>query len=343
MKKKVCILCAGLLLLSGCGKVPKLSNGEDAVITYENGEKISVNDLYEKVKNDYALQALITLSDTYILEKEFADYKDTAKQNAEAYIKAYIEQYGDENTFLQMVQQAGYATIEAYQDYVYLTYMQSHAVEEYAKKQIKDEEIEKYYNDEVQGDLEISHILITPDVKDDMTDEEKKEAETKAQDTAKEVIQKLKDAKDVNEEFKKLVKEYSQDDNTKDKDGALGRITYGDLSSEYDELLDAAYKLKNGEFSTNVITTELGYHVILRTKSYEKESLDKLKDEIVEELATEYAKNNADVSVRALQDYRKQYGMNIEDDELKRQYAIYIQNLLASFNQSDEEDTDTSK
>ena len=83
MKKKVCILCAGLLLLSGCGKVPKLSNGEDAVITYENGEKISVNDLYEKVKNDYALQALITLSDTYILEKEFADYKDTAKQNAE--------------------------------------------------------------------------------------------------------------------------------------------------------------------------------------------------------------------------------------------------------------------
>ncbi|MDE6284662.1 MAG: peptidylprolyl isomerase [Bacilli bacterium] len=334
MKKKICALCMLALLTTACGKIPKLSNGDEAVITYENGHKISANELYEKMKDSFALEALITLSDTYILETEFEDYKKEALEYAEAHVKAYMQQYGGEESFLQAVQQAGYSTIEAYQEYAYLNYLQSHAIEEYSKDQITDKEIETYYNDTVKGDLDLSHILITPDVKTGSTDEEKKAAEDKAKETVKEIIDKLKAAENVEEEFKKLAKEYSKDESTKET-GSLGKITYGDLGDEYDELLDAAYKLKDGDFSTSIITTELGYHVILRTKSYDKESLDDLKDEIRDKLALKLRNSQKDISITALQHYRKKYGVEIVDSELKKQYANYIQNILASFQNTD--------
>ena len=274
--------------------------------------------------------------DTYICETEFKDYKDTASKNAQAYIDAFIEQYGGKDKFLEALQsQTNYQTIDAYQNYLYLANLQSHAIEEYAKTKITDKEIKAYYDDEAIGDMEINHILITADVKDGAKDDEKKKAEEAAKKTVNEIIEKLKTAKknkeDITEAFTKLAKEYSKDDSTKDKGGALGKINLGDLDSKYDELLNSAKKLKDGEYSTSVITTELGYHVILKVKSYEKDTLDNLKDKIVETLADRYiTKNKNSIGLNALQHYRKEYGMEIQDDEIKKQYSNYIQNSLAS-------------
>lgn len=339
MKKKIIGLCVFLTLVSGCGKVPKLENGQEAIVTFENGEKISVDDFYETIKNDFGLQALITMIDTYVLETEFKDYIDTAKEQADAYVDAFIENYGGEDEFLQVLQQqTGYQTIDAYRSYWYLSMLQSHAIEEYAKSQITDEEIEEYYNNKAIGDMEIAHILITPDVDDDSTDEETEEAEEKAKETIKEIITKLDEAKknneDIEETFSKLAKEYSEDDATKDDGGNLGKINYGDLDESYDELIDAAVKLKDGAYSTDVITTELGYHVILKVKSYEKDTLENLKDEIKTTLGTEYINSNSDAGIKALQHYRKEYGMEIEDSEINKQYSTYIQNMLASLQES---------
>lgn len=74
--------------------------------------------------------------------------------------------------------------------------------------------------------------------------------------------------------FAKLAKEYSEDDDSKEDGGSLGEINIGSLDSNYDELVKAASELKDGEYSTEIITTELGYHVILKTKTGEKKSYD---------------------------------------------------------------------
>ncbi len=167
MKKKLVALCAIMLLASGCGKVPKLENGKEAIVSFKNGEKISVDDFYTKLKDGMGLNTLITMIDTYILEEEFKDYVDTAKSNAEATINALITQYDGKDKLLAAIQsQTNYQTIEAFQDYYYLSYMQSHAIEEYAKTKITDKEIEDYYKNKSIGDMEVSHILITSDVKD---------------------------------------------------------------------------------------------------------------------------------------------------------------------------------
>lgn len=337
MKKKIVAMCVLTLALTGCGKVPKLSNGDEAIVSFENGHMISANDLYENMKNNYALSSLINLVDSYIFETEFKDYIDDARAYAENAAAGFKAQYGDQTELVLM--NYGFSDLDAYEDYVYNNEMRDHVVDEYAKLQITDEQVEKYYNDVLKGDVELSHILITSDVKDGATSDEKTEAENKAKDTVKEIIEKLKEADDVEKTFKELAKEYSKDEATKDNGGSLGKITYGDLSKEYDELLDNAYRLKDGAFSTDVITTELGYHVILKTKTYEKEELSKVKDEILKELGDDYRSEHSDTSVLALQHYRQEYGMNIEDDTVKKQYTTYITNLLQSVRQQDSEES----
>ena len=339
MKKKIFALCAIMLLVSGCGKVPKLENGKEAIVTFKDGEKISVDDFYELIKNEYGLNSLISMVDKYICETEFEDYKDTASKNADALINSLKEQYGSEDKLLEALQGSGYNTIDAYKDYAYLSYLQSHAIEEYAKTKITDKEIENYYKNDAIGDMEINHILITSNVKKDATDDEKKAAQDEAKKKANEVIDKLNTAKkngeDITEAFTKLAKEYSEDDSNKDKGGALGKINYGSLSSKYDELVKAAKSLKDGEYSTSVITTELGYHVILKVKTYEKDTLENLKDSIKETLAEKYITNNkSSIGLNALQHYRKEYKMEIQDDEMKKQYSNYIQNALLTIQQN---------
>ncbi len=339
MKKKIFALCAIMLLASGCGKVPKLENGKEAIVTFKDGEKISVDDFYELIKNEYGLNSLISMVDKYICETEFEDYKDTASKNADALINSLKEQYGSEDKLLEALQGSGYNTIDAYKDYAYLSYLQSHAIEEYAKTKITDKEIENYYKNDAIGDMEINHILITSNVKKDATDDEKKAAQDEAKKKANEVIDKLNTAKkngeDITEAFTKLAKEYSEDDSNKDKGGALGKINYGSLSSKYDELVKAAKSLKDGEYSTSVITTELGYHVILKVKTYEKDTLENLKDSIKETLAEKYITNNkSSIGLNALQHYRKEYKMEIQDDEMKKQYSNYIQNALLTIQQN---------
>lgn len=337
MKKKIIGLMAFALLLTGCGKVPKLENGKDAVVSFNNGEKISVDDLYNEIKEKYALSVLMNMVDKKVLEKTFPDNIDKAKKSSESYMKALKENYKSDDELLKTIQQYyGFATLDEYQDQIYLNYMQSYAMSEYAKSQISDKDIEKYYKS-MDSDIEISHILITPEVTDKMTDDEKKKAEEAAEKKANDIITELKNeinnGKSVADAFSELAKKYSQDESTKEKGGSLGEVSKTSLGDKYTELVNAAYTLKDNTYYTKVVKTELGYHVIMRNKTYDKKELKDVKDEIIETLANEKIEKDNTISVNALQHYRKQMGMEIEDSTLATQYSNYIANTLASLTQ----------
>ena len=331
MKKTIILTVICLTFLCGCGKTPKLQNGEEAVITFKKDNKehkISADELYEDLKNNYGLQRTVQLIDTYILESEFPDKIEEAKSQAKNYLNLYTQLYGGEDALLEFLQQrTNYSTISAYKESLYINVLEETALLEYAKTLVTDKEIEKHYNENVKEDIELYHILIKPKVTDGMSDEDKKEAEKNAKKTIDEIISKLDDANDKLATFKELVKEYSIDDASKEKDGNLGYITYGDLDNNYDELLDSAYKLKNGEYSKKLITTELGYHVIYRNSSKEKDKLENVKNDIVETLANEKIKNDSKLYFESLKYYRKLYNMNIIDSTLNSQYGIYMNNL----------------
>ncbi len=332
MKKKIVMLALCVVMISGCGKkIPTLSNGDEAVVELKDGVKISANELYDDMKENYALQSLLNMIDNKILSEKYSGKLDEASDYANSTIEQLEQYYGDD--LLNAIQYyTNFSTIEGYKDSMYLTYLQNLAIEDYAKDQITEKQIKKYYKDEVVGDIKVNHILITPEVKDDATTEDKTAAEEAAKAKAQEVINKLKKASNKEEEeFEKLAKEYSMDETTKENGGALGYINKGTLGDTYKELEEAAFKLKDGECSTEIITTELGYHVIIRLETKEKDSIENLTDSIKETLAQEYMTNNPEVQVTALQELRKDYDLDIVDSDLKEQYAKYIQGLLSQY------------
>ena len=333
--KNIMLLLLVGVLITGCGKTPQLKNGEEAVVTIKNGG-ISADDLYKELKDSYGLQALVNLIDKQILEKEYKkDIKD-AENYAKSTIDSMINGYGGEKELLTAIQNyTNYSTIEAYQDSLYLSYLQNLAIEDYAKEQIKDKDIKDYYKNKIENDIEVSHILITPKVTDKMSAEEKSKAETDALNKAKEVIGKLKKSKNVKDDFKALAKEYSEDAATKDQGGSLGAINKDTLGSTYDNLVNAAYKLKDGKYSTEAIKTSLGYHVIIRTKTKDKAKLEDVESSIKETLAKELISKDSTVVVKGLQAIRKKYDVEIKDEKLKTQYANYIQNSLSQLKAND--------
>ena len=334
MKKKLIILGLCLLMVTGCGKkIPTLSNGDEAVVTLKGGEMISVNDLYEELKTEYAEEMLVNMIDKKILEDKYKDKMEEAEDSLNSTMENLEQIYGDqlEDTVKQYT---GYS-LEQFKKLTYLSNLKQYAIKDYAKDQVTDKEIKKYYDDEIVSDIKVSHILITPAVTDDMTDEEKANAEKEAKAKIDTIITELKNTKksDIADKFAELASEYSEDTARKDKGGSLGFINKDTLTSEYKELVDEAYKLKDGEYTTKLVTTELGYHVIYRAETKEKASLEDVKDTILDTLADKYIEENPVANVKALQELRKEYDVEIVDSDIQTEYAKDIQNQLNYYQQ----------
>lgn len=329
MKKKILIALLILGTTAGCGKVPKLADGKEAVVSFEDTKiSISADDLYNDIKEKYALSSLIDMIDNQILLKEYpkndSDAKKYAEEQLENVKKYYVDDNGkyDEDSLLSALSQYyGISSLDEFKEMLKLTYYRNKAVDDYAKNSITDKQINKYYDEEYVGDISCKHILIAPETTDSMTDAEKKAAEEKALKTAKEVIKKLNDGA----KFDDLAKEYSSDDSNKDKGGDLGYFNKGDMVSEFET---AAYALKLNKYTTTPVKTKFGYHIILKTGEKEKESLDKVKDTIITTLANKAKEEDNTMQINALVELRKKYGMKIEDSSLSKQYSTYISNQL---------------
>jgi len=118
-------------------------------------------------------------------------------------------------------------------------------------KDVKDEEVKAFYDDNPQyfdrpEQVRAAHVLVLTQNK---SDEEKAAAKTKIEDI-------LKKAK-AGEDFAALAKEHSEDPGSKDKGGEY-TFTRGEMVPEFEE---AAFKLKDGEIS-GIVETDYGYHVL---------------------------------------------------------------------------------
>ena len=330
MKKQLLIasMVALTLCTTGCTKVPTLKNGEDAIVSFnKKSDSISIDSLYEELKEKYAVNILIDMMDKKLLEEKYPtddEEKSEVKNNLEQ-IKSGYESYYKQaySSFEQFISTAyGVNNETELKDYLALQYKRQKLTDDYALKQVSDGDIKKYYNEKTIGDMKASHILIKAKTTDDMKDEEKTKAEEEAKKTAEEVISKLNNGDD----FKKLAKKYS-DDETVD----LGWFNRGDMVDSFEE---ACINLDKGQYTKTPVKTEYGYHVILKTGQKEKPKLEKVKENIKETLAKEEKDNNPAIEYEALMAYRKEKGMKITDKSLKRQYKAYMEQLIQNANKN---------
>ena len=321
-KKKIfALVLVATLMLTGCGKIATLKNGEE-VVAKMDGKSITAEDLYDELKKQGGAVTLTNMIDTFVVNKEIKtddDAKSYADSQLSSYKKSY-QSYGQD--FNAALTAAGYADEDEFKDELILEYKKNVVTENYVKDELTDDEIQKYYDDNIYGDIEARHILISPNTKDDMTDDEKEEAEKKAKKEAEDIIKKLDDGED----FAELAKKYSDDEGTASKGGKL-TVTYG---SVVDEFWDAASKLKDGEYSKEPVKSEYGYHIIYRIKQKAKPKLDDVKDDVIDKLTQEKINNDSTLQTKALVALRKKYNLEISDDELKKSYDNSVNSSLSS-------------
>jgi foldase protein PrsA len=322
MKKKIILLAlVTLMMAAGCGHKAKLSAG--TVVSMKGSEIISIDSLYNEMKDKYAISTLVDMIDTKILNKEYPTVTEAKEDYVTSNIEGIKANYDTDAEFLQAIKYYyGANSEEEFKEYLGLNYLRNLAVDDYAKSLVKEKEITKYYKSDIVGDIRCSHILINI--------ETGKEAEALAK--AKSLIKQLKASKDVTTLFAKLAKENSDDTGSAANGGDLGWFNKGQMYTEFET---AAYALKKGEFTTTPIKTTVGYHIILKTDTKAKASLKDSRASIISTLANKKITANPEIQLDALTNLRKKYDVKIEDSELSTQYNTYLQNILNNLLSSD--------
>lgn len=331
MKKKKTLLFLSLLLIvafitTGCGKETDLKNGAKVAVSVDSG-KFTASEYYDEIKTDN-ISKLVNMIDKSIFEKKYkkSNEEDEAVKKQINQIKQY---YGkDESTYKNVLQSYfGVESESELEDSLRLEYKKNLAVKDYIKKNIKDDEIQKYYNENTYGQVKASHILISSKVKDNATDEEKTKAENKAKKKAEKIIKQLNEGAD----FKELAKKYSNDDATASNGGDLGYFNLDDMTEEFS---NAVKKLNKDEYTKEPVKTTYGYHIILKTGEKDKPKLKKVKSDIIDKLTEQKLNNSKTLYYETLMDIRNENGIKWNDDTLKKAYEDYMNNLMKQANSS---------
>jgi peptidyl-prolyl cis-trans isomerase C len=124
------------------------------------------------------------------------------------------------------------------------------------KINVTEDEVKKYYSEnksefETPEQVRVSHILITPDIKDPNADPNKAKATAKAK--AEDLLKQIKGGAD----FAELARANSDCPSSK-QGGDLGFFPRGQMVPAFE---DVAFALKPGQVS-DIVETQFGYHII---------------------------------------------------------------------------------
>lgn len=322
MKKKkllIGLISLGVLATTGCGKIPKLENGEEVVASLD-GKNFTANDLYNELKKQGGSSVLVNMIDTFITNQEITDSKE-AEEYAASLIKQYKLSYKQNGAdFEAALISNGYANEDEFKKVIATDYKKSEIAKKYIKADITDDELKDYYDNHISDELSVKHILIAPEVSDNATDEEKTNAENAALEKAKNLIEQLNNGAD----FDTLAKENSSDDATKDNGGVINNVVKEGYVTEF---WNAAYALENGKYTTEPVKTQYGYHIIYKVSHTEKKSLDEMKDTLYNKIVSEKINNDSSLEQKTWVKIREKYNLAINDSTIDSTYKSSIKSL----------------
>ncbi|WML56632.1 peptidylprolyl isomerase [Neobacillus sp. PS2-9] len=266
------------LIISALG-LSACTSSNSTVVKSDAGN-ISQDELYQAMKSKYGTQTLQQLLVEKVLSKEYS----VSKSDIDAEVKKSKEQLGDQ--FLPTLQQYGYKTEDDFRKSVKLNLLEKKAVHKTVK--VTDKELQDAYA-AYKPDIQARHILV---------EDEK---------TANDIEAKLKKG----EKFEDLAKQSSKDTASATKGGDLGWFGSGVMDPDFEK---AAFALKQNEISAPV-KTQFGYHIIQVTGIKEKQSFDKMKDTMTDQVKD--SKVTQDMIMKVLKAEFKKANIKISDKDLK--------------------------
>ena len=288
IKKAAAVIAVAGMALSTAA----CSNGGKTVASYKGG-KITQQEYYDDMKKSQAGKtALANMIINRVLEQQYGN--KVSKKQVDKQYNNYKKQYGSQ--FDAVLQQNGMTAASFKQN------LKTNLLSEAALKDIKkisksqEEKAWKAY----QPKVTVQHILVSKKSK------------------AEEITKELKNGKS----FKSLVKKYSLDTGTKNKEGKLPAFDSTDTSLD-PAFKNAAFKLKTGETTKSPVKSQSGYHVIRMIKHPAKGSFASHKKEIDDQIYQSMSQDQQtmhDVLAKVI----KKAGVNIKDNDLKDVLAAYV-------------------
>lgn len=259
-KLLLCILAIGALAAAFfMGSATSKNNTAVATV---DGEKITKEELYDKMASQYGSSILDTLIANKLVELE-AKKEGVKLTDAEITeeLDAFIESYGGEDAFNSALEYSG-LTLDDFKTDL----KNSMIIEKLIAPQVEitEEDMQTYFDENKEEfnqteQVRASHILVEDEA------------------TAQEVLKKI----NAGEDFAELAKEYSTDSSA-ENGGDLGFFGTGQMVEEFEE---AAWALDIDEVS-DIVKSEHGYHIIKKTdyKEAVEAKFEDHKDEIEDRL-----------------------------------------------------------
>lgn len=303
----VCTLILGILL--GC-LVMYLTNFGEKVASVK-GKTITSKDLYSKMKSYISINLLLEDVDRAILNKKYnleADEIEEVKKTAQEYIDMYKSYYG--YTDEQFLSENGFDSFDDFVEYLSTDYKRTVYYFETLEKQLEENSVQKYYDENSFGKVNTKHILVK--TSEGMSEEE-------ALKIANEIISRLDNGEDFDILANEYVEKYKDTIITENlgEKGAFDHLDEG--------YVDGMKALSKGEYSKTPIQTLYGYHVIYCVDKTEKTEKISRKDrmEIVEELAKDIMEADVNIYNKTLIKMREEAKLKFYDKDLEEKYVEY--------------------
>ena len=285
-------------------RIATLADGTQPVATI-NGENYTADKLYEKMKDHYNVSVLLDDIDTMILSQKYPDTDDMNKE-VEDTLNSYYTYYQNYGyTKEEIISGLGFNSETQFLESLKLDYKRDLYYDDYVESLLKEEDIQKYYKNNVFGDIHSKHILVKIS-----TDSNSGLSKTEANKLAKEIISKLNSGKTWDE----VITEY------KDK------IVNEDLGYQaFNASLEKAYvdetkKLEVGKYSKTPVLTSYGYHIVFKVAQKETPTFEEVKEDIIEILSEEKKSADKNLYQKTLFNMREEAKLEFIDTVLADQY-----------------------
>lgn len=282
-------------------------NQNKTLATFKGG-KITESDIYDELK-EYGLDYTLQLADEAILDNKY-QLTDEQKAEIENDLYSLLSYYGyTEEEFLEEFDLNSKEEIADYTG-LSLEYKTNLACIDYFKTLIPIEDIENYYNENVEfGEINTKHILVQ--VSDNVTEEQ-------ALATANEILAKLKKGTS----FDDVAKEYEDKVITENVD--FDSFSADTLATAY---VEASKKLEKDTYTTKAVKTNYGYHIIYCTNKADKPALEEIENDIVEILGEDLEAEDQYIRYKALIKLREDNNLKFKDKDLEADYKEYCEQV----------------
>ncbi|CAM3166231.1 foldase [Lactococcus hircilactis] len=283
------VATSAVLVLSGCS-----SNAASKDIITMKGDTVQVNDLYDRAKQFPNLPTntlLQNITFDKIFEKESAIAKEATTKKVDAQFNSVKKQYGTQ--FDSALQQQG-LTEANFKPYLKTQLLEQAAIE-------KDIAKTQY----TEANLKTAWATYHPDVTAFVLSETSSDAANKAIAANKADAAKF------------------------DKDNASSKVTFNSASTTVsDDVKTAAYKLKNGEISgvvtsSDASTGQTSYYVVKMIKTSDKGTdMNKYKSELKKVIKTQKMSDSTYVS-GVIGSYLKKYNVTVKESAFSSLFSQF--------------------